>query len=245
MTYVLHSIQSKYIEKVVLGRRTSLYLKDPVNPFDVLRSLKAKNSNAVCFLLQFSEELAFVGATPEKLYSRKGKTITSEALAGTFPLSETGAHLKDPKTLLEFLIVKQFIHAQLSPFCESLKWEESNRIVKTSTVQHLYNKVTAGLKPGVFDYHLIPLLHPTPAIAGSPRPAAISFLYQREPFDRGWYSSPIGWIEKDQADIAVGIRSCLIRSKEIHLFAGAGIVRESHPDKEWEELNDKVSQFME
>ncbi len=245
IAYVLSSIESKYLEKVVLARRTSLSFKDPINPFDILKSLKAKNSNAVCFLLQFSKELAFVGATPEKLYSRKGRTIVSEALASTCPLLETGACLKNPKELLEFLIVKQFIHAQLSPFCESLAWEASDRVVKTSTVQHLYNKVSAGLKPGVFDHHLVPLLHPTPAIAGSPRPAAISFIHQKEPFDRGWYASPIGWIEKDKSDIAVGIRSCLIRGKEMHLFAGAGIVKESHPDKEWEELNHKVSQFME
>ncbi len=145
--------------------------------------------------------------------------------------------------LYYFLIVKQFIYAQLAPICESLQWEEHNRIIKTSTVQHLYNQLTAELKMGVYDHHLIPLLHPTPAIAGSPQLAALLYLHQKEPFDRGWYASPIGWLEKEKADISIGIRSCLIRGKEMHLFAGAGIVRDSNPEAEWEELNYKISQF--
>lgn len=240
---VLSKIEYKFIEKVVLARRSSLTFEEKINPFDVLKNLKSKNNRAVCFLLQFSKDLAFVGATPEKLYSRQGRRLVSDALAGTAPLTDKESILKNPKEQLEFLIVKQFIHAQLTPFCDTLRWEEEDQVIKTSTVQHLYNQVTAELKSGVLDHHLIPLLHPTPAIAGSPRLAALSLLHQKEPLDRGWYASPIGWIEKDKADIAIGIRSCLIRGKEMHLFAGAGIVKESNPEKEWEELNHKMSQF--
>ncbi len=241
--HALESIEHKALEKVVLARRTSLSFKETLNPFHVLKHLKSKNSRAIYFLLQFSEDTAFVGATPEKLYARQGRTILSEALAATCHLNASEEALKTPKSQLEFLIVKQFIHAQLAPICESLQWEEYNRIVKTSTVQHLYNQLTATLKNGISDHHLIPLLHPTPAIAGSPQLAALLYLHQKEPFDRGWYASPIGWLEKEKADIAIGIRSCLIRGKEMHLFAGAGIIRDSTAESEWEELNHKISQF--
>ena len=241
---ILSNIQHKQLEKVVPARRTSLTFEKKINPFDILKSLKAKNSRAVCFLLQFSEEIAFVGATPEKLYSRDNRIILSDALAGTCSLEENESILKSSKNQLEFLIVKQFIHAQLSPFCSALQWEAEDRVIKTSTVKHLYNQVTAELKSGIFDCHLIPLLHPTPAIAGSPRLPALSFLQHREPFDRGWYASPIGWIDNNRSDISIGIRSCLIRGKEMHLFAGVGVVNGSDPEKEWEELNLKTAQFI-
>ena len=83
---VLSNIQYKLMEKVVLARRTSLSFEEEINPFDILKNLKAVNTRAVCFLLQFSKETAFVGATPEKLYSRKGRILLSDALAGTCSL---------------------------------------------------------------------------------------------------------------------------------------------------------------
>ena len=242
--HALSQIERKHLEKVVLARRTSLLFKDPLNPLAVLKNLQAKNNRAVCFLLQFSKDIAFIGATPEKLYSRQGQRLMTEALAGTCSLSEKDSLLKRPKEQLEFLIVKQFIHAHLAPLCQKIQWQEHDQVIRTSTVQHLYNQADVSLKPGISDDHLISLLHPTPAIAGSPKLAALSYLHQQEPFDRGWYCSPIGWIEKESSDIAIGIRSCLIRGHEMHLFAGAGIVKDSNPDKEWEELNHKISQFI-
>ena len=72
---------------------------------------------------------------------------------------------------------------------------------------------------------------------------ALTFLEEHEPFSRGWYGSPIGWITSQEANIAVAIRSALIKDKQLTLFAGAGIVQGSEPDKEWEELEQKITPF--
>jgi len=240
--HALAKIERKEMEKVVLARRTTLQYDVPLNPFDIMRELQAKAKNATLFLFQLSPDTAFIGASPEKLYQRTGSVIVAEALAGTCPIGKKEL-LDSHKERREFAYVKQFIHAELSPFCTAQHWEDKDRIIATTGVQHLYNRFTGSLKT-ISDHQLIRLLHPTPAMAGYPRISALAHLAEEEPFDRGWYAAPLGWIGPDHADIAIGIRSALIRGKEMHLFSGTGIVKGSKPEKEWEELNLKLRGFI-
>lgn len=239
----LLKIKRKEMDKVVLARCTTLLYADLLNPFDIIRNLQAKVVYATLFLFQLSPDLTFIGATPEKLYTRHGVNIIAEAVAGTCSISDEKRLLTDEKEVREFAFVKQFIQAELSPFCSSYAWEAQDRILSTIGVQHLYNRFTATLKT-VSDEHLIRLLHPTPAMAGYPRHLALNHLAKEESIDRGWYAAPIGWIGPNHADIAIGIRSALVHKKEMHLFAGAGIVEQSRPEKEWEELNLKLRSFI-
>jgi menaquinone-specific isochorismate synthase len=241
VAHALQRIERKEIDKVVIGRRTTLQFKDLINPLEIVRSLLSKTKHATLFCLQLAPHLAFVGATPEKLYVRKGDLIFTEACAGTIPL-DSGKHTE--KDRREFAFVKQFIHAELSPLCTSYAWEEDS-VIKTAFVEHLYNRFSGTLKEASSDAHLIELLHPTPAIAGFPRTPALRHIEENEPFERGWYASPLGWIGPGEANFAVGIRSALISGKEMHLFASAGIVRGSNPKKEWEELNLKIRSYHE
>ena len=111
-------------------------------------------------------------------------------------------------------------------------------------MQHLYKKFSCELKTPLLDRDLLDALHPTPAVGGTPRDKALSYIKKNEPFDRGWYAGPIGWISPVKSDIVVAIRSALIKDDTIHLFAGTGIVQGSIPLKEWEELDNKTAQFM-
>ncbi len=241
----LSHIQQQSFDKVVLARQTTLQLREPVDPYSLLRYLCHNAKRATCFLLETAPGHAFVGATPEKLYTREGNSLVVEAVAGTKPLGSEGEKelLASEKERREFGFVKKFIQERLAPYCDQFSWED-DRVLATTRVQHLYNRFSAVLRREISDADLVALLHPTPAMAGLPQKEALEHLKNHEPFERGWYAAPIGWISPDSANIAVGIRSALITPSELQLFAGAGIVEGSNPDKEWNELELKISQYM-
>jgi menaquinone-specific isochorismate synthase len=87
-------------------------------------------------------------------------------------------------------------------------------------------------------------LHPTPAVGGTPRLKAIELIRTLEPFDRGWYSGPVGWLGPYSSEFAVGIRSGLIHGNRLSLFAGAGIVAGSTIEGEWREIEQKSAGLL-
>lgn len=239
--HLTYKIKQKELDKVVVARRTTLRYENRLNPFDILRHLQNKAVNATLFLFQPSPDTAFLGATPEKLYRRNGTTIEAEAIAGTSPL-EKKEQLDNDKERREFQFVKEFIEKELSSQCFTYQWEGEDRVISTTTVNHLYNRFIGRLKT-ISDHVLINLLHPTPAIGGYPKAQALAYLSDQEPIERGWYAAPIGWIGHNGANIAVAIRSALILGKEMHLFTAAGIV-EGSDESEWKELNLKLKAFI-
>ena len=229
------------IEKVVLARRTTLTFKETLCPWEILSALRACARNATLFGLQITPDSTFIGATPEKLYARQQKQLLSEAIAGTRLKGGEGLGEKEQR---EFDFVKTSIQAALAPLSLAVRSEPQDRIIQTATLEHFYNLLSADLKDHVSDADLLHALHPTAAIGGQPRREALQFLVENEPFDRGWYASPIGWVGPGGAEMVVGIRSALVRGHEVHLFAGAGIVPGSDARKEWEELDHKIGQLM-
>ena len=88
-------------------------------------------------------------------------------------------------------------------------------------------------------------LHPTSAVAGTPTQDAMKIISEMENHDRGWYSGPIGWFDgKGDGEFYVALRSALVKDEEAHVFAGGGIVSESHPSKEWEETELKLQPII-
>ena len=110
--------------------------------------------------------------------------------------------------------------------------------------QHLRSNVQGTLKADVDDGMLLKRLHPTPAVGGYPTDNALPEIARIEPFNRGWYAAPVGWVGSDSAQFAVGIRSGLVEGNELSLFSGAGIVRGSDPDAEWREVENKIQDFI-
>lgn len=246
----LKKIETKELKKVVLARRTDLYLDGSINPYFILKAFQHL-PNVTTFLIQWDKHQAFVGATPEKLYVRKNNEVTVDALAGTHKNSMDpeedirirNALLKNLKEQNEFAIVEDFLKQKLESLCESFSVSPKH-LYSTAYLHHLYSKSSGLLKKEITDLDLLLCLHPTPALGGSPIDIALASIDQYEPFPRGWYGSPIGWACKEEADFSVGIRSALIKKNCISLFAGVGIVENSDPLKEWEELENKIIPFM-
>jgi len=247
----LARIQRKQLDKVVLARKTQLHFASAVDPYAVVRHLLATSIFSTVFLFQIAPHETFIGSTPENLYRRQGLHIESEALAGSRPRGAIPIEDEKMKTELlssdkekrEFAFVKQFIHAELSPLCQHLKWDET-RAIQTAAMHHLYSRVEGQLKDKVSDRRILQTLHPTPSMGGAPRGKALLHLKEEEPFDRGWYAAPIGWTRPGEAEFAIAIRCALVSGREMHLFSGTGIVDGSHPDREWEEMNHKISPYL-
>jgi len=117
-------------------------------------------------------------------------------------------------------------------------------VLKLPHVQHLKASLNGRLKPGVSDSDLLVSLHPTPAVGGYPTDRAVDEIFSLALFDRGWYASPTGWIGADAAEFCVAIRSGLIDRNRLALFSGAGIVAGSRPEREWDEIENKIGSFL-
>ncbi len=247
----LEWVEKKHLEKVVPARRSSFTFSSSPSPISALEKLRKIKRNSYLFLYQPNPHLAFVGASPEPLYRRKGRSLFTEAIAGTRKRGDTkeeDERLRDElmdsiKEEREFLFVQEFLQKTLAPLCEKPPLLGERSIVQTPYVQHLHSKLEGMLKKSVDDLSLLSFLHPTPATLGTPSSAAARFLQEHERFSRGLYTAPIGWISSQESEFAVGIRSCLIQKETAHLFSAAGIVQGSNPLKEWDELEQKITLF--
>ncbi len=233
----LAQIRRGKFEKVVLARKTTFELEKEICPFDLLQRVKTHNCTLFAHV---TDKQAFIGATPETLYRREGNLIFTHALAGT---ALNPADLERDKETREFAYVSAFIEEKLRDLCSSVKVEKPN-ILYTGHLYHKQIPFSGVLKPGISDAEIIAALHPTPAIGGFPRKEALDFIKNHEPFSRDLYASPIGYMSPERAEFVVAIRSCFIEGNKLHLFAGAGIVEGSDPEKEWEELENKIAPFI-
>ena len=247
---ILALISQHAVTKVVSARCTRFEFEKHLNPYSILKQLQGQSPSATLFAFQFEDEEAFIGASPETLYRREGMQVKSAAIAGTRPRGNTPEKdqeliqelLNSQKEAHEFNVVKETIENTLSPLCTQLHANDQ-QVLQTSTVQHIYHTFEGTLRENVTDQDLITALHPTPAVGGLPKNTAIKEIQKREHFDRGWYAAPVGWVNWQQAHHIVAIRSALIKKNQIHLFAGAGIVKGSVPLHEWDELEQKISQY--
>ena len=246
----LDLIRRKELEKVVLGRSCLIELEEQPDPFAIAAALKETAEGAFIFCAKFPDG-HFLGASPERLFSRSGKKLMSEAIAGTRPRGKDRDHdeklrsnlLRSFKDLREFSPVQQYLQKTLSPFCNDPLTFTPISVHQTRNVQHLYSRCSGTLKASISDEEILTSLHPTPALCGTPTKKAYSLIQELEPFDRGFFGGAIGWSTPDASEWIVGIRSCLIKGKTATLFSGTGIVEGSNPRSEWEELNQKIKLY--
>ncbi|MCL1104686.1 isochorismate synthase [Shewanella algicola] len=238
--------------KVVLSRHTQIDVSDDIDPWTVLACWQGRNPNSFQFGFQFSPERAFISCSPERLYLRRQQELFTEALAGTTvrglnPEEDTllaQALLDDIKNSHENQLVRKHIVDVLTPLSQYLGADEQPKIFKLNHIQHLHRSIRAQLQPGVSDFELLRALHPTPAVGGLPREAALNFIRQREGYARGWYAGACGYFNRNESEFSVAIRSALIEPRRINLFAGAGIVAGSDPLAEWQELENKLATVL-
>ncbi|MDE3046503.1 MAG: chorismate-binding protein [Verrucomicrobiota bacterium] len=231
----MQDIERGALEKVVLARETTLVLESAPEPAAVAAALKS--TGAAVFCIEREGE-AFVGATPERLFHRKGRQLHTEAMAGTRPLGDSFSEKEER----EFQFVPTYIEAQLQPLCHTFAFAPVN-LHQTSHVQHLVSRGAGTLKETVSDSDLLTALHPTPALCGTPKEAAFRWLEKHEPFARCWYGGVIGWTSGEESDWMVAIRSCKIEGNIARLYAGTGLVAGSNANAEWDELEAKIALY--
>ncbi len=239
------------IEKIVLARQSTLTFAADLQPQSLLRSLKPHNPHSYHFCFQINPHRAFIGVSPERLYYRQERLLKTEAIAGTRQRGKSATidrQLSDslrnsPKDIHEHQLVVNNLQTILTELCDSVTIDRELTILKLNKVQHLYTQCNGVLKSHLTDADILPKLHPTPAVGGVPRTQALKLIKELEPFGRGWYAAPVGWVGFDETEFAVAIRSGSIDGNRLLLFAGAGIVQGSQPEEEWAEIENKIRHF--
>jgi isochorismate synthase EntC len=131
--------------------------------------------------------------------------------------------------------VRQALCTGLARLGDDVTASDEPALLSLPHVHHLYTAVRARLRDPHTILQLVAQLHPTPAVGGEPRNAALRFIREHEKMDRGWYAAPIGWLQRDHGEFAVALRSALIQGAAASLFAGCGVVADSDPDQEYAE----------
>ena len=232
--------------KIVAARSSRVVLADALDTSDVLRRLRRGLRASTRFAFA-RDQATFLGATPERLISRRGRSIRTEALAGS--IASGGEHasqlLSSGKDRQEHHLVVEEIVRCLAPLCETLDVPGEPRIRELRDVLHLHTPVEGRLAAPRHVLELVERLHPTPAVGGVPTTAALAWILEHEPEARGWYAAPVGWFDaRGDGDFAVALRSCVLRDREAFLYAGAGIVRDSDPRLEVKETELKKQALL-
>ncbi|WP_423751587.1 isochorismate synthase [Salinirarus marinus] len=246
-------IRAGDLKKVVLAQALATTLDRPLSVPDVLERLGARYPDCYRFLVEPGDAApSFFGATPERLVTRRGRTVHTGALAGTTGRGDTPEEdewlaaelLDDEKNVHEHELVAEAIREQLAPFADSVRSGERG-VRRLATVQHLWTPIDATLSEDAHVLDLVEALHPTPAVGGLPPAEALSTIRETEPFDRGWYAAPVGWVDAaGDGSFSVAIRSAVGDGRRATLFAGVGVVADSDPDREWDEVQLKYRPIL-
>jgi isochorismate synthase len=248
----LGDIAAGDLEKVVLARSMHLHRNSPLDTGALLDDLRAIYPACTSFAVGRSDGV-FLGATPEHLVRLENARVESAAVAGSAPRGrspEDDARLgrelcESKKEQAEHAIVVRALREALADCCENLDIPEAPRLLRLGEIQHLETPITGTLRDGESILELVERMHPTPAVGGAPREAALAWIARREDLDRGWYAGPVGFVDADGGgDFCVALRSAVLRGNEAHLFAGAGIVDGSIPDAELQETRLKLRAML-
>lgn len=236
------AVRAGTLRKVVLARAVTVagLVEDAA---EVLRRLREGYPGCTLFAAA-RDGACFLGATPERLLHVCDGVVTTGALAGSAPRGATPAEdhrlgealLASVKDRVEHAVVVEAMREALAAACTAVTAAEAPRLLRVSNVQHLHTPLEGRLRDphGLLD--LAGRLHPTPAVGGVPRAAALDWIARHEGFERGWYAGAVGWLDAaGDGEFSVAIRSALLRGRRATLFAGCGIVADSDPEAEYAE----------
>lgn len=243
----LRRIERGTLEKVVLARSRILTGSSPYDPLASFLALRERYPECHRFFIGMDDGTAFLGASPERLVSLRGRAIDADAVAGTARVDsddEAGAArrlLDSAKERNEHAIVAREIVAALRSCGASAEVEAEPSTLRLRHVLHLRSRIEGVAPPGMGVLDLARAIHPSPAVLGTPRDAALETIQEWEPRDRGWYAGPVGWMSANgDGELTLGLRSALLDGSRALLHAGAGIVAGSDPDREWDECDAKM-----
>ena len=248
----LNSIAEGELSKIVIAHTTQI--KSPVSfsPIESLANLRSLHPDCYIFATSNGKGQNFVGASPERLLSLQNQQLVTDALAGSAPRGASNAEdlqlanmlLKNRKEKREHNAVRDFMLERLRSI--GLKPQQLPlQLLKLSNIQHLWTPIYAHLPAEIEPLEIVELLHPTPAVAGVSTQVACEKICDYEQCDRSLYAAPLGWVDYEgNCEFIVGIRSALLDGDRATLYAGAGIVSGSNPDREFDEVQLKLQSLL-
>ncbi len=248
----LASIRSNHLSKIVLAHAVDVTSGAPFSVFQSLKNLRRLHPDCYIFSTSNGKGQNFIGASPERLISIFNQELTTDALAGSAPRGKTAAEdaslanrlLSSEKEMREHRVVIDFITQSLYKL-DLVPQVLSPRLRQLSNIQHLWTPIQAKVPAKLHPLEIVAQLHPTPAVAGATRDIACAGIRRYESFERGLYAAPLGWVDyQGNSEFIVGIRSALIDGDRARLYAGAGIVAGSDPDKELAEIQLKLQALL-
>lgn len=249
----LKAIESGAYEKIVLARKVRLEADRPWDTLDTLTRLRECFPECFTFSFCGGNPYNFIGATPERLLRIRNGRLLTEVIAGSAPRGADAGEdaryarelLESSKDLHEHICVRDSILRRLRKVGIHACAESHPQLLQLSNVQHLRTRIEAEIGKSADLPDILAEMYPTPAVGGSPREAAVPHIAGFEQIERGLYAGIIGWFNHlNEGEMVVGIRSALIKDTCAYLYAGAGIVKGSDPDKEMRETELKLQALL-
>ncbi|MDE2934686.1 MAG: isochorismate synthase [Chloroflexota bacterium] len=239
--------------KVVLALQARCHSPTPHDVSGTLTALADRYESCYVFGYRLGDS-SWVGASPELLVSLEQGRVSALSLAGT---CARGRDAEEDEELARVLIASEKERSEhdmvvraaretLGSLCSELSVPDTPRILRMTGIQHLQTLIEGRADPGVDVLDALLAMHPTPAVGGSPREPALDAIARLEGMDRGWYAGPIGWMDMNgEGAFAVALRAALLHGREALLYAGAGVVAGSDPDRELAEAELKLRPLLE
>lgn len=241
-------VRSGDIIQVVLSQRFSGDLT--VDPFDIYRVLRTLNPSPYMFFLRLDDSIV-VGASPEVMVRKEGARVELRPIAGTRPRGRTPEEdlqleeelLADPKERAEHVMLVDLGRNDLGRVCQtgSVRVSELMTVERYSHVMHIVSNVQGELADGQDAYSLVRATFPAGTLSGAPKVRAMEIIDELEPCRREVYGGAVGYFSfSGNMDLAIVIRTLVVRDGKVHLQAGAGIVADSVPEAEYQETRNKA-----
>ncbi len=235
------------IFQVVLSQR--LAVNFDASPVDLYRALRTVNPSPYMYYLNL-DDIHVVGSSPEILVRLEDGEVTVRPIAGTRPRGTDEAEdkrfaedlMSDPKELAEHLMLVDLGRNDVGRVAEigTVKLTEKMQVERYSHVMHIVSNVTGALNPDLEASDVLRASFPAGTVSGAPKVRAMEIIDELEPEKRGIYSGAVGYIGwNGNMDTAIAIRTAVIKDKKLYIQAGAGIVADSVPSREWEETMNK------
>jgi anthranilate synthase component 1 len=242
------------IFQVVLSQRLSR--ETSAAPFSIYRALRRLNPSPYMYFFDFNglagqPDLHLIGASPELHVRLEGRRATVRPIAGTRPRGKLPAEdlelerdlLADPKERAEHVMLVDLARNDLGRVCEfgSVRVPEQMVVERYSHVMHIVSQVEGRLSPGLDAFDLVRATFPAGTVSGAPKIRAMQIIRGLEPGPRGTYAGVVGYFAGDGSlDTCITIRTLVMRGQTVSIQAGAGIVADSDPAREYEETLNKA-----
>jgi anthranilate synthase component I len=236
------------IMQVVLSQRMAQPFA--ASPLSLYRALRSINPSPYMFYYDMGDHHV-VGSSPEILARLEGDTVTVRPIAGTRPRGKSPAEdaalakdlLSDPKELAEHLMLIDLGRNDIGRVAQNgtVRLTEKMIIERYSHVMHIVSNVDAKLKPGLSAMDVLKATFPAGTVSGAAKVRAMEIIDELEPTKRGIYAGAVGYLGfNGDMDVAIALRTAVIKNDMLYVQAGAGIVADSVPESEWQETQNKA-----